>query len=59
MSQADQSLTPERRREQILTYLSAHDRISVGELSQFLGVSEVTVRNWLSSPTELRSWALR
>jgi DeoR/GlpR family transcriptional regulator of sugar metabolism len=44
MSQADQTLTPERRREQILTYLSAHDRSSVGELSQFLGVSEVTVR---------------
>ena len=44
MLQADQGMSPERRREQILSYLSAYDRISVGELSQFLGVSEVTVR---------------
>ncbi len=44
MSQADQGVTPERRREQILSYLSARDRSSVGELSQTLGVSEVTVR---------------
>jgi DeoR/GlpR family transcriptional regulator of sugar metabolism len=44
MSQADQGMSPERRREQILSYLSARDRSSVGELSQTLGVSEVTVR---------------
>jgi DeoR/GlpR family transcriptional regulator of sugar metabolism len=37
-------MSPERRREQILAYLSARDRSSVGELSQVLGVSEVTVR---------------
>ena len=44
MSQTDQSLSPDRRRDQILSYLSARDRTSVGELSQVLGVSEVTVR---------------
>jgi len=44
MSQTDQGMSPERRREQILVYLSARDRASVGELSQMLGVSEVTVR---------------
>jgi DeoR/GlpR family transcriptional regulator of sugar metabolism len=37
-------MSPERRREQILSYLSAHDRSSVVDLSQLLGVSEVTVR---------------
>ena len=40
----DQGMPPERWREQILTYLTAHDRTSVGELSDRLGVSEVTVR---------------
>jgi DeoR/GlpR family transcriptional regulator of sugar metabolism len=44
MSQNDQWLSSGRRREQILAYLSARDRTSVGELSQELGVSEVTVR---------------
>ncbi|MDQ5850883.1 MAG: DeoR/GlpR family DNA-binding transcription regulator [Chloroflexota bacterium] len=44
MSETDQGMSLERRREQILAYLSAHDRTSVTELSQFLGVSEVTVR---------------
>jgi len=44
VSHADQGMSPERRREQILSYLSTSDRRSVGELSQFLGVSEVTVR---------------
>lgn len=44
MSQADHGMTVERRREQILTYLSAQERTSVGDLSQALGVSEVTVR---------------
>jgi DeoR/GlpR family transcriptional regulator of sugar metabolism len=44
MSQNDQGMSPERRREQILTYLSAHDHSSVSDLSQVLGVSEVTVR---------------
>ncbi len=44
MSQMEQALSPERRREQIVGYLSAHDRTSVVELSQVLGVSEVTVR---------------
>jgi DeoR/GlpR family transcriptional regulator of sugar metabolism len=44
MSQTDQGASPERRRDQILAYLSAHDRTSVGDLSQMLGVSEVTVR---------------
>ncbi len=44
MSQTDQGMSLERRREQMLAYLSAHDRSSVVELSQVLGVSEVTVR---------------
>src|SRR6476620_2122775 len=44
MSQIDQAIPPERRRDQILTYLSTRDRSSVGELSLVLGVSEVTVR---------------
>lgn len=44
MMQAEQSLSAEQRRERILAYLRARDRASVGELSQVLGVSEVTVR---------------
>ena len=44
MSQTEQGLSIERRRDQILAYLSARDRTSVSELSQTLGVSEVTVR---------------
>lgn len=44
MAQADQGMSLERRREEILSYLSARGRSSVGDLSQFLGVSEVTVR---------------
>jgi DeoR/GlpR family transcriptional regulator of sugar metabolism len=45
MTQADQGISTGRRREQILANLSAGgERTSVGELSQLLGVSEVTVR---------------
>jgi DeoR/GlpR family transcriptional regulator of sugar metabolism len=44
MTQPEQGLSPERRREQILAYLNTRDRTSVGELSQILDVSEVTVR---------------
>jgi DeoR/GlpR family transcriptional regulator of sugar metabolism len=44
MPLVDQAFSPERRRDQIMAYLSARDRTSVGELSQMLGVSEVTVR---------------
>jgi DeoR/GlpR family transcriptional regulator of sugar metabolism len=44
MSQTEPAPSPERRREQILGYLSARDRTSVTELSQIVGVSEVTVR---------------
>lgn len=44
MAQIDHAQSPERRREQILAYLSVNDRGSVGELSQALGVSEVTIR---------------
>jgi DeoR/GlpR family transcriptional regulator of sugar metabolism len=44
MSQPEQGLSIDRRRDQILAYLSARDRTSVSELSQTLGVSEVTVR---------------
>jgi DeoR/GlpR family transcriptional regulator of sugar metabolism len=44
ISQPEPGTSPERRREQILIYLSQHDRSSVVELSQHLGVSEVTVR---------------
>jgi DeoR/GlpR family transcriptional regulator of sugar metabolism len=42
-------MSPERRREQIVSYLSSHDRASVGELSQILGVSEVTIRKDLDA----------
>ena len=42
--QLDHGVSPDLRREQILAYLSAHDRTPVSELSQVLGVSEVTVR---------------
>src|ERR687886_3030570 len=44
MSQIDQGMSAERRRDQILAYLSVRDRTPVSELSQMLGVSEVTVR---------------
>src|SRR5689334_5670844 len=44
MSQIDTGMSPEGRRDQILAYLSKRDRSSVVELSQLLGVSEVTVR---------------
>lgn len=44
MGQSEPMLSPERRREQILAYLSEEDRTSVGDLSHVLGVSEVTVR---------------
>ncbi|MFL5734994.1 MAG: DeoR family transcriptional regulator, partial [Chloroflexia bacterium] len=44
MAQVDQGTTTDRRREQILSHLSAHGRTSVGDLSRFLSVSEVTVR---------------
>jgi DeoR/GlpR family transcriptional regulator of sugar metabolism len=40
----DFNLTPERRREQLLEFLGSRDRASVGELSEVLGVSEVTIR---------------
>ncbi|NUM44241.1 MAG: DeoR/GlpR transcriptional regulator [Anaerolineales bacterium] len=40
----DDSLSTENRRDQILTYLSQHDRGYVADLSQLLNVSEVTVR---------------
>lgn len=51
MAQPEQGigLSPERRRDQILAYLSSRDRSSVGELSQVLGVSEVTVRKDLDA----------
>jgi DeoR/GlpR family transcriptional regulator of sugar metabolism len=44
MTQPEQGLSPERRREHILAHLNTRDRTSVGELSQILDVSEVTVR---------------
>jgi DeoR/GlpR family transcriptional regulator of sugar metabolism len=44
MSQPEQGLSQERRREQILAHLSSQERTSVGELSQALDVSEVTIR---------------
>jgi DeoR/GlpR family transcriptional regulator of sugar metabolism len=44
MAQLEQAMSAERRREQILSYLSARDRATVGELSHVLSVSEVTVR---------------
>lgn len=49
MAQVDQGISPERRREQILAYLGTRDRAAVGELSQVLGVSEVTVRKDLDA----------
>ena len=44
MSQLEQTLPPEQRRERILAFLNAQERTSVFELSQALDVSEVTVR---------------
>jgi len=44
MSEQDRWGSPEARREQILVRLNEQDRTSVSELSQSLGVSEVTVR---------------
>jgi DeoR/GlpR family transcriptional regulator of sugar metabolism len=44
MAQIEPSLSPERRREQLVSYLGSRDRASVGELSHVLGVSEVTIR---------------
>jgi DeoR/GlpR family transcriptional regulator of sugar metabolism len=41
--------SPESRREQILAQLSVHDQTSVSELSQALGVSEVTIRKDLDA----------
>lgn len=49
MSQPDQALSTERRRDQLLAYLSSRDRSSVNELSQALNVSEVTVRKDLDA----------
>ena len=40
----DEGLSTEDRRDQILAYLSQHDRGYVADLSQLLNVSEVTVR---------------
>src|SRR6266542_2864999 len=53
MSQTDQTIAPERRRDQILAYLSTHDRSSVGDLSHVLGVSEVTMWSVLSTQASL------
>lgn len=44
MTGADRTLSQEERHKHILSRLSAYDRTTVGELSQLLGVSEVTVR---------------
>jgi DeoR/GlpR family transcriptional regulator of sugar metabolism len=44
VSQIEQAMSPEQRRERILAYLSAQERTSVNELSRALDVSEVTVR---------------
>ncbi len=49
MAQLEQVIPPERRREQLLAYLSTRDRAAVAELSQMLGVSEVTVRKDLDA----------
>lgn len=49
MAQIDHGMSPERRREQILGYLSRYDRAAVGELSQVLSVSEVTIRKDLDA----------
>lgn len=49
MAHTDQLMSPERRREQLLNLLGSRDRASVGELSQELGVSEVTIRKDLDA----------
>lgn len=41
---SDENLSTDERRSQILAYLSQHDRGYVADMSQLLGVSEVTVR---------------
>lgn len=40
----DNTHSPDKRRDKILELLNMHDRCSVGELSQLLSVSEVTIR---------------
>lgn len=49
MAQLDHNSSPDRRREQILELLNTRERATVGELSQVLGVSEVTVRKDLDA----------
>jgi DeoR/GlpR family transcriptional regulator of sugar metabolism len=49
MTQNEHGPSTERRRDQIVGYLSARDRATVGELSQALGVSEVTIRKDLDA----------
>jgi DeoR/GlpR family transcriptional regulator of sugar metabolism len=44
MSNNEVPYTPERRQEQILQHLSQRYRGNVGELSELLGVTEVTIR---------------
>jgi DeoR/GlpR family transcriptional regulator of sugar metabolism len=44
MQEGEHLGSPETRRERLLAHLAQHDRLSVGELRQLLGVSEVTIR---------------
>lgn len=44
MTQSESWISPERRRDHLLEYLSSCDKASVGQLSQVLSVSEVTIR---------------
>jgi DeoR/GlpR family transcriptional regulator of sugar metabolism len=45
-------LYPEERRQEILRYLNQESRVSVAELSQYFGVSEVTIRSDLQALAE-------
>jgi DeoR/GlpR family transcriptional regulator of sugar metabolism len=49
MVRGEQTIAPERRREQILLHLSVRDRAAVGDLGALLSVSDVTVRKDLDA----------
>lgn len=49
MVRSEQTIAPERRREQLLLHLSVRDRSAVGELSTLLHVSDVTIRKDLDA----------
>lgn len=53
MNEQEPRDSPDTRRETILSQLNRNERMSVGELSQLLGVSEVTIRKDLDALEKL------